>query len=155
MKTIILILGLFPSIVFSQPKDSIVVYHGNGSFESRIIDLSNKNLSEVPSKAINFDVEVLILDNNNIKELPNWMMNLKNLRCLSVRNNNLQNVDKLMYCENLEELYLSGNKRLFDLPSLARCTKLRIVDVVDTRINDLPISIRGMDKIGYFKYTSK
>jgi Leucine-rich repeat (LRR) protein len=130
-----------------------MIYQGNGSFESKIIDFSNKNLSQIPT--INFQVEVLILDNNNITELPNWIANIKNLRSLSVRNNNLQEVDILMYCENLEELYLSSNQTLSELPSFSRCKKLRIIDVVDTKINNLPLTIRGMENIGYFKYSVK
>jgi len=77
------------------------------------------------------------------------------LRSLSVRNNNLKNVDILMFCDNLEEIYLSGNHYLFDLPSLSRCKKLKVLDVVDTKINEVPISIRWMENIGYFKYSVK
>lgn len=117
MKTTIFILVFFPIIALSQSKDSIIVYQGNGSFEKIIIDLSNKNFSEIP--IIDFQVEVLILDNNSISELPNWIANLKNLRSLSVRNNKLEDVDILMYCENLEELYLTGNINLCDLPSFS------------------------------------
>lgn len=152
MKLILIALAFVPLAVFSQ-KDSVVVYEGSGAFENRILDLSNRNLKEIPARAVNNDIEVLILDNNNISELPDWLMNLPKLRSLSARNNNLQNVDILMYCENLEELYLSGNKRLNDLPNLARCKKLRVVDVINTGIHDLPVRIRGMENIGYFKYS--
>lgn len=155
MKTLFFVLALLPSHVFSQSQDTVVVYQGNGSFESKIIDLSNKNLKEFPSRASNFQVEVLILDNNNITEIPDWIANLKNLRTLSIRNNNLKEVDILMYCDNLQELYLSGNKNLSDLPNLSRCKKLKVIDVVDTKINELPVRIRGMETIGYFKYSVK
>lgn len=62
-------------------------------------------------------------------------------------------VSVLMYCENLEEIYLSNNPNLNDLPSFSFCKKLKIIDVVNTRINELPISIRGMESIAYFKYS--
>ncbi len=152
MKAITFILMFFPLIGFSQMNDSIIVYHGNGAFERNIIDLSNNNLTELP--VIDRDVEILILDNNNLIEIPNWFVNLKNLRSVSIRNNNLMDVSVLMYCENLEELYLSNNPNLNDLPSFSFCKKLKIIDVVNTRINELPISIRGMESIAYFKYSA-
>lgn len=155
MKLIILLLAFFPVLAFSQSMDSIAVYEGYGSYENRIIDLSNRNLSEIPPRAINFEVEVLILDNNNLTELPSWFVNLSNLRSLSVRNNKLKDVDILMFCENLEELYLTHNPNLYVLPSLSRCKKLCVIDVVDTKINFLPINIRSMENLGYFKYSIK
>jgi Leucine-rich repeat (LRR) protein len=156
MKTIILLLLLISGMVYSQSEDTVIVYHGNGSFDSKIIDLSNQGLSKIPAKAINFQVEVLILDNNNISDIPKWVGNLTNLRSLSLRNNNLREVNNiLMYCENLEELYLSGNQNLSGLPGLSNCKKLKIVDVVDTKINELPVTISGMESIGYFKYSKK
>lgn len=144
---------IFPFLSFSQSKDSVIVYRGDGAFENRIIDLSNKNLSKI--LAISSQVEVLILDNNNIVSLPEWIADLESLRALSIRNNKLSEVDILMYCENLEEIYLSNNNDLLSLPSLTRCKKLRVVDVSATGINDLPVTIRGMEKIGYFKYSLK
>lgn len=143
-----------PVLVFSQTQDTVEVYEGNGAFEHRIIDLSYRNLTDVPARAVNNEMEVLILDNNNITVLPDWLANIPKLRSLSVRNNNLKDVSILMYCTNLEELYLSGNKNLADLPSFTRNTKLRVVDVVDTKINSLPVRIRGMENIGYFKYST-
>ncbi len=151
IKTQLLLLAFFPLLLLSQNKSSVEIYYGNGSFEGRIVDLSNRNLSKLP--AFNSQVEVLILDNNNITELPEWLMTLPNLRSLSIRNNNLNDVDILGFCEKLEELYLSNNPNLFDLPSFSRCKKLQIIDVTDTKINDLPINIRGMENIAYFKYS--
>lgn len=155
MKIFLTMLVFMPVLVFSQTQDTVEVYEGNGAFEHRIIDLSYRNLTDVPARAVNNEMEVLILDNNNITVLPDWLANIPKLRSLSVRNNNLKDVSILMYCTNLEELYLSGNKNLADLPSFTRNTKLRVVDVVDTKINSLPVRIRGMENIGYFKYSTK
>lgn len=154
MKIFLTMLVFMPVLVFSQTQDTVEVYEGNGAFEHRIIDLSYRNLTDVPARAVNNEMEVLILDNNNITVLPDWLANIPKLRSLSVRNNNLKDVSILMYCTNLEELYLSGNKNLADLPSFTRNTKLRVVDVVDTKINSLPVRIRGMENIGYFKYST-
>jgi len=152
MKAITFILMFFPLIGFSQKNDSIVVYYGNGAFKKKIIDLSNNNLIELP--VIDWDVEILILDNNDLIEIPNWFGELKKLRSLSIRNNNLMDVSFLMYCENLEEIYLSNNPNLKDLPSFSFCKKIKIIDVVNTKINELPLSIRGMESMAYFKYST-
>lgn len=142
---------LTPLLAFSQLKDSVVVYHGNGSFENVIIDLSNNHLSKLP--VIDPEVEVLILDNNNLTELPNWFVRLKNLKSVSIRNNKLKDVSVLMYCENLEEIYLSDNQNLSELPNFRTCKKLKMIDVVNTKINEVPISVRGLESIAYFKYS--
>lgn len=155
MKILTFYFLFFPLIAFSQAKDSVIIYEGTGAFENRIIDMSHKRISDVPARVVNFETEVLILDNNDITELPDWLTTLPKLRTLSVRNNNLKEVDVLMYCDKLEELYLSGNKNLNNLPNLSRCKNLRIIDVTNTQIHDLPLSIRGMENFGYFKYSVK
>lgn len=88
MKFIINIILIFlPLIAFSQSKDSVIVYHGDGSFNSKITDLSNMNLKKLPM--IDLEVEILILDDNNLTEIPNWFVNLRNLKTLSIRNDNI------------------------------------------------------------------
>ncbi|WP_075603668.1 leucine-rich repeat domain-containing protein [Saccharicrinis aurantiacus] len=153
MKTIIFILLFVPLLVSGQSTESVIVYRGNGQTRSNITDLSNKNLTKLP--IIDTDVEVLILDDNNLTEIPGWFTSLKNLRTLSIRNNNLRDVDVLMYCENLEEIYLTNNENLEYLPSFRMCKKIKLVDVVNTKINEVPMSIRGMNGLAYFKYSAK
>ncbi len=71
-----------------------------------------------------------------------------------MRNNNLLKVNSVLsFCKNLEQLYLSGNKNLTDLPSLPTCEKLELIDVIDTKINVVPGWIETMDSLFYFKYT--
>ncbi len=152
MKTLLITLLFVPILSFAQSNESVVVYYGNGSFDNTIVDLSNQNLTKVP--VIDVNVEVLILDNNNLTEIPDWFLNLKNLKSLSIRNNNLTDISVLSYCENLEELYLTNNINLEDFPSFSSCEKLKIIDVINTKINQLPISIRGIKSIAYFKYSS-
>ncbi|WP_282037757.1 leucine-rich repeat domain-containing protein [Saccharicrinis aurantiacus] len=153
MKTIIFILLFAPLLVSGQSTESVIVYRGNGQTQSNVTDLSNKNLTKLP--IIDTDVEVLILDDNNLTEIPGWFTSLKKLRTLSIRNNNLRDVDVLMYCENLEEIYLTNNENLEYLPSFGMCKKIKLVDVVNTKINELPMSIRGMNGLAYFKYSAK
>jgi Leucine-rich repeat (LRR) protein len=139
-----------------QESNSVVVFKGRKvPFNSqKILDLSYQNLTEVPVEASNSEIEILILDNNNIEKLPRGIGNLKNLRVLSVRNNNLKVLNSAIgFCENLEQLYLSGNKDLTDIPNLSFCNKLAIIDVVDTKINEVPGWIELSDSIYYFKFT--
>ncbi len=151
MKIITIILMFIPFLSFSQTKDSIIVYYGNGSFENKIVDLSNKNLTKIP--VVDNDVETLILDNNNITELTDWILSLHNLKSLSIRNNNLIDVRVLKHCDNLEELYLSNNQNLESLPNFNNCEKLRIIDVTNTKIHEVPTSIKWSENIAYFKYS--
>ena len=136
-------------------KDSVNVFEGRGVFKShKVLDLSYRNLKTLPAEASNPEIEILILDNNNIEELPSWIGNLKSLRVLSIRNNNLLELNSaITFCENLEQLYLSGNKNLSEIPSFSMSEKLEIIDVVDTRINQLPIWTRMMNSLYYFKFT--
>lgn len=157
-KIITVVFLLISLFVKGQENNSVKVFEGRGLFNNSkvILDLSYQNLKTVPIEATNPLIETLILDNNNIEVLPSWIGNLKNLKVLSIRNNNLNEVgNSLSLCENLEQLYLSGNRSLSDISSLGSCEKLKIIDVVDTNINDIPGSIRMMDNLFYFKYTSK
>jgi Leucine-rich repeat (LRR) protein len=141
---------------YGQDNSSVVVFEGRKVpfMQKKVLDLSYQNLREVPIEASNQEIEVLILDNNNIEKLPNGIANLKNLKVLSVRNNNLIKVNSsISFCENLEQLYLSGNKNLRDLPSLSTCEKIKIIDVVDTGINEVPGWVEMMDSLFYFKFT--
>ena len=141
---------------YGQETSSVVVFKGRKVpyMQQKVLDLSYQNLREIPIEAFNQEIEVLILDNNKIERLPNGIANLKNLKVLSIRNNNLQEVNSVLsFCKDLEQLYLNGNKNLSDLPSLPTCDKLEIIDVVDTEINEVPGWIETMDNLFYFKYT--
>jgi len=141
-----------------QTENSVEVFHGRAELmeSQKILDLSYQNLEKVPIQALNPEIETLILDNNNIKELPSWMGDLKNLKVLSIRNNSLVELNYVIKnCENLEQLYLSGNRNLSDISNISTGQKLEIVDVVDTQINKLPSWVQMMDNLFYFKFTRK
>ena len=147
---------MFCISTYGQETSSVVVFKGRKVpyMQQKVLDLSYQNLKEVPIEAFNQEIEILILDNNKIEKIPNRIANLKNLKVLSVRNNNLLKVNSVLsFCKNLEQLYLSGNTNLNDLPSLLTCEKLEIIDVVDTKINEVPGWIETMDSLFYFKYT--
>jgi Leucine-rich repeat (LRR) protein len=158
LKLFLILLLLSSPLANGQNSGKVIVYQGRRvPFKAqKIIDLSFRNLKEVPVMVSNTEVEILNLDNNNLAELPSWIGNLKNLKILSVRNNNLLVLNsKLSFCENLEQLYLSGNKNLSDIPSLSFCENLEIIDVVDTGINEVPGWVELLDSLFFFKYTTK
>ncbi len=156
--SIFLITGLIMVCIssYGQVTSSVVVFKGRKVpyIEQKVLDLSNQNLSEVPIEAFNQEIEILILDNNKIEKLPNRIANLKNLKTLSLRNNNLLELNPVLsYCGNLEQLYLSGNKNLSDIPSLDTSEKLKLIDVTDTGITEVPGWVEMSDSLFYFKYT--
>ena len=141
-----------------QDTSSVQIYSGRGELNNPqlILDLSYQNLTEVPIIASNPEIETLILDNNKLTKLPSWIGQLKNLKILSLRNNNFKELDSgINNLPNLEQLYLSGNKELSDISILNSTTKLKIIDVTDTKINNLPAGVQMMDNLFYLKYTSK
>ncbi|MDP4183806.1 MAG: hypothetical protein Q8862_01425 [Bacteroidota bacterium] len=158
MKSILycLVLLFVVTTTMAQTQKHVEVFEGKGQMKRglKVLDLSNKNLDRLPARTFDSNVEILILDNNNLTELPNNIANLTNLRVLSVRNNNLVELNQLIeMCTKLEELYLSGNPKLSDLPSLSELKRLKIIDVTDTGIHDLPVSAWLLDDLYYFKYT--
>jgi len=157
-KLISILIGflLFCLNTSGQDNKSVVVFEGRSTplMHQKILDLSYQNLREVPIQANNWDIEILILDNNNIEKLPNWIANLKNLKTLSIRNNNLKELNPVLsFCENLEQLYLSGNKNLKDLPSLTSSGRIKLIDVIDTGISEVPGWVELSDSLIYFKYS--
>jgi Leucine-rich repeat (LRR) protein len=139
----------------AQENNLPVVYKSRHApvMHKKILDLSFRNLKDLPIEAEDPDLEVLILDNNNLDELPNSIANLKNLKILSVRNNRLKELNPVLsFCGNLEQIYLSGNPQLRDIPSLPN-VKLIIIDATDTGIHDLPGWVEMADNLIYFKYS--
>ena len=157
MKKLSILLSMFiflASVSMAQEVKRVEVFEGRGTFDSKVIlDLSYKNLKSMPIEADNPEIEVLILDHNNIEKLPAWIGNLKNLKVLSIRNNNLRSTKSISFCVNLEQVFLTGNKELNDLSGLSSCKKIKLIDVVDTKINDVPGWVRMMDNLLYFKYS--
>lgn len=154
------LIGVFIITVpaFGQEDNSIIIFQGRTAPHKaqKILDLSYQNLKELPPDISNPEIEILILDNNRIEKLPNRIGNLKNLRILSVRNNNLSELNStLSFCPKLEQIYLSGNKNLTGIPNLSYCEKLEIVDVIETQIREVPAWIEMMDNLFYFKFSSK
>jgi|GEM_PF-1817549 len=151
-----LIFSLVTLFAFGQEKRPGIFY-GDAQYgtEHYILDLSWEELHNFPVQALSPTIRVLILDHNNLKEIPNNITAMKNLRTLSLRDNDLQSVNKVLeLCENLEEIYLSDNPNLKELPyTLSNCKKLKLIDVSNTGIHEPPAWLRGMKQLYYFKYT--
>ena len=159
-KFLFICVGLLLLCFLSQGQDtsSVQIYSGRGELNNPqlILDLSYQNLTEIPIIASNPEIETLILDNNKLTKLPSWIGQLKDLKILSLRNNNFKELDSgINNLPNLEQLYLSGNKELSDISILNSTTKLKIIDVTDTKINNLPAGVQMMDNLFYLKYTRK
>ncbi len=159
-KFLFICVGLLLLCFLSQGQDtsSVQIYSGRGELNNPqlILDLSYQNLTEIPIIASNPEIETLILDNNKLTNLPSWIGQLKNLKILSLRNNNFKELDsEINNLPNLEQLYLSGNKELSDISILNSTTKLKIIDVTDTKINNLPAGVQMIDNLFYLKYTRK
>jgi len=80
----------------------------------KVVDLSNKKLSEVPMKIIrnNKNAESLILSNNLILEFPQNIFEFKSLKTLSLKNNDIDRIPVDIYILNkLETLDIRGTKQ--------------------------------------------
>jgi Leucine-rich repeat (LRR) protein len=94
----------------------------------KIINLSDKNLSEFPTDVFeNDDLEELYLDGNYIREIPEKICELKNLKILSAKSNFISKIPNNMHkLKNLKYLFLTANEIKF-LPScIGRLEKLHI-----------------------------
>ncbi|HKJ40853.1 MAG TPA: leucine-rich repeat domain-containing protein [Sunxiuqinia sp.] len=145
---------LFNLAAEAQKTSPVEKFEGRGNYNAQLVlDYSYQNLDKIPISADNPQVQTLILDNNKLTKLPNWIHDLSKLKILSVRNNDLHEITSLLgRCTNLEQLYLSGNPNLKDLPDLSACKKLQLIDVVGTGIHDIPAGVHMMDNLYYFKY---
>jgi hypothetical protein len=155
---LICLMIIFCLSLAGQDTSKVIIYKASKSYyrPQVILDLSYRNLRDLPPEASNIEIEILILDNNMIEKLPNRIGNLKKLKILSVRNNNLIDLNSVLsFCPQLEQIYLSGNKDLATLPNLSSCRNLAIIDVIGTKINEAPIWIDMMDNMFYFKYSDQ
>ncbi|KAJ7376082.1 Ras- protein Rab-5B, partial [Desmophyllum pertusum] len=100
--------------------------------EVKILHLSHKNLTELPTHANKLtNLTVLILNHNNLTQLPESVVELIHLICLYVDNNQLSSLPASMKrLKNLQELDLRNNKLkricIEDISDLKRLTKLSV-----------------------------
>ncbi len=103
------------------------------------IDLTGARLKEVPDWIYNAtDLEVLLLDNNQITRLPKELSNLKKLKRIYWRNNQLGDEKiKLPKLDGVEKIDLSGNG-LSKLPGVHRLKNLKELILENNDFNKLP-----------------
>ena len=148
----------FLSVFLIHGQGNVEKFEGRGSLNNGqiVLDLSSQNLTEIPIQANNPEIEILILDNNRIEKIPNWIGQLDNLKVLSIQNNNLTEVNDMLFnCKQLEQLYLKDNPHLSELPSLSDSNELKIIDVTNTNISYIPMFVRLLPNLFYYKYTEK
>ena len=92
-----------------------------------VLSVSNNQLAGLPQIALNM-LEALYLDNNRLTELPTSVGDLKELRVLKVRNNQLVGLSSsIQKLSKLSWLYLDKNS-LKELPSeIGHLKELRVL----------------------------
>ncbi|MFZ3301928.1 MAG: leucine-rich repeat-containing protein kinase family protein [Microgenomates group bacterium] len=104
-----------------------------------ILDLSGRNLSELPTEVGKLSkLKVLFLSNNPFKEIPKEIIKLQNLRFLGMKSCNISNLSENSLPESLEWLTLTDNK-ITKLPkSIKKLTNLRKLLLAGNQISVLP-----------------
>jgi len=119
--------------------------------DSDLLDLSQKNLSAVPSYIFKLtSLKILDLSNNKlVGAIPAEIRNLKNLKELYLGNNQMTGVPaEVGQLDKLEILDLSNNK-LTGLPNeLGNLKNLKLLDVSGNNYSasDLDIIVKGLSK---------
>ena len=141
---------------------SIEEYLNTIPLTCKMINMSSKNLTELPNLSRFKNLEILICDNNNITSLPKLNKNLKmlicnnnqlsslprlpkNLEMLMCNNNNLSSLPKLN--ENLTVLSCNDNQ-LLCLPRLNK--NLKILNCYNNLLSMLPVLNNRLTIILYY-----
>ena len=95
----------------NQLKEIIVKVINEGQTQNINVNLSNRNLNDIPKEVLNnTNIRVLNLTDNNLTELPDSIGDLTNLRALGLNGNNLTELpDSFSKLINLGELFITNN----------------------------------------------
>lgn len=118
----------------------------------RVLSVQNNGMVAFNLDLRAFDfLQVLWLDDNRLIKLPE-LGSCRNLLNLSAQNNQIDYLHAdINRCEFLESLDLSGNRRLMGLPEELRfCDRLRLIDVSETAITEVPEWVADMPELEYF-----
>lgn len=104
-----------------------------------ILNLGNKNITEIiDSRNLSY-VKIVYLGENNIQSITG-LINLNRLKCIYLNNNNISNIDnfELSVFPNLEHINLSENN-ITEIKSLSLfgLNKLNYLDVSDNPISSI------------------
>lgn len=113
-----------------------------------ILDLSGRNLSELPTEVGKLSkLKVLFLSNNPFKEIPKEIKNLQNLKFLGMKSCKISNLSENSLPGSLEWLTLTDNK-ITKLPkSIKKLTNLRKLLLAGNEISVLPDEIVNCQNI--------
>jgi len=104
-----------------------------------VLDLSNKNLKEIPRKALENSarIESLILSNNEFTKFPNSVFAFENLKTLGLKNNDITDIpNEISKLKNLKTLDIRGTK-IHELPdSMKDLENLRLVIMFEVDLTD-------------------
>ncbi|KAK9269582.1 hypothetical protein L1049_001358 [Liquidambar formosana] len=96
-------------------------------------------------------LRTMMLQSNGIKEIPNlFFVYMQNLEVLDLsQNKSIKRLpDSISNLEKLRALLLNGCQNLMSIPSLAKLTELRELDLEHTKIKELP---HGTEKLANLK----
>ena len=117
---------------------------------SRVLDLSNEELTEVPEHLSRMtNLTTLGLSNNQLTEVPEHLSHMTNLTTLALSGNQLTEVPEHLFSRltNLSWLALNGNQ-LTEVPEhLSRMTDLEYLYLNNNRIVTLPPSLAALPNL--------
>lgn len=120
-----------------------------GVEKSNSLDLSWKNLTEVPSQIARLtNLTELILNSNQLSSLPDWLGELSNLTSLYLRSNRLSSLpESLGKLSNLTQLDLSDNDLSLLPNSLGKLSNLTSLQLRSNQLSSLPDSIGKLSEL--------
>jgi internalin A len=114
-----------------------------------MLDLSNKNLTEIPPEIPHLtSLQVLNLNNNQISEIPEALAHLTSLQELDLSINQISEIpEALAQLTSLQYLYLSYNQ-IREIPeALAQLTSLQILNLSDNQISEIPEALTHLTSL--------
>ncbi|MBE9073874.1 COR domain-containing protein [Microcystis sp. LEGE 08355] len=113
------------------------------------LDLSNKNLTEIPPEIPQLtSLQYLNLRNNQIREIPEALAHLTSLQFLDLSNNQIREIpEALAHITSLQGLDLSDNQ-IREIPeALAHITSLQVLYLSDNQISEIPEALTHLTSL--------
>jgi len=123
---------------------------------ARKLDLSKKNLTEIPPEIADLtSLQLLDLSNNQISEIPEALAHLTSLQRLFLYNNQIREIpEALTQLTSLQYLYLSNNQ-ISEIPeALAQLTSLQLLDLSHNQIREIPEALAYLTSLQYFNLSN-
>jgi internalin A len=113
------------------------------------LDLSNKNLTEIPPEIPQLtSLQELNLNNNQISEIPEALAQLTSLQFLDLGHNQISEIpEALAYLTSLQGLYL-GRNQISEIPeALAHLTSLQRLNLYNNQISEIPEALAHLTSL--------